>query len=152
MEGRKVLILRTLRVRCAPVRGFYSVKHKSADFRGIKRLPPIAGNGRKPFIPRSAFCAVTAPRPFAQSPHKARSEPFITEGEPMTTDNTPKRPTHRVYAVTKRGENSYSREIGAFWAEEGGDGFLKLDYLPLNGARIVIRKPKAEDAGEGGAQ
>jgi hypothetical protein len=23
---------------------------------------------------------------------------------------------------------------------------LKLDYLPLNGAQIVIRKPKAEDA------
>jgi hypothetical protein len=67
----------------------------------------------------------------------------------MTT-STAKRPTHRVYAVTKRGEQTFWREIGAVWSHDDGDGFrLKLDYLPLNGAEIVIRKPKA---GEGGAQ
>jgi len=65
---------------------------------------------------------------------------------------TKNQPTHRAYAVTKRGDKSYWREIGAAWAHGDGEGFsLKLDYLPLNGAEIVIRKPKAEGA-EGGAQ
>jgi hypothetical protein len=62
-----------------------------------------------------------------------------------------KQPTHRAYAVTKRGDKAFWREIGAAWAHDDGDGFnLKLDYLPLNGAEIVICKPKA-NAGEGGA-
>ena len=57
-----------------------------------------------------------------------------------------KQPTHRVYAVTKRGEKSHWREIGAAWAHADGEGFsVKLDYLPLNGAEIVIRKPRAKD-------
>lgn len=56
-----------------------------------------------------------------------------------------KQPTHRAYAVTKNGQKSYWREIGAAWAHQDGEGFsLKLDYLPLNGAEIVIRKPKAD--------
>ncbi len=64
--------------------------------------------------------------------------------------NTSNRPSHRVYAVTKNGERSIWREIGAAWSHKDGDGFnLKLDFLPLNGAEIVIRKPKAgEAAGE----
>ena len=57
------------------------------------------------------------------------------------------RPSHRVYAVTKNGEQSYWRAIGAAWPHSDGEGFnLKLDYLPLNGAEIKIRKPKAEEA------
>ena len=68
----------------------------------------------------------------------------------MTT-TTPKRPTHRAYAVTKTGEKSFWREIGAAWPHEDGKGFnLKLDLLPLNDAEIVIREPKTS-AGEGGA-
>lgn len=64
----------------------------------------------------------------------------------MTTKQT-NRPSHRVYAVTKNGDSNYWREIGAAWAHKDGEGFnLKLDFLPLNGAEIVIRKPKAEDA------
>ena len=77
-------------------------------------------------------------------------------------NTTPTRPTHRAYAVTKHGERKYWREIGAVWAHGDGEGFsLKLDYLPLNGAEIVIRKPlppKAEtdtaavtETAEGGA-
>ena len=63
-----------------------------------------------------------------------------------------KRPTHRAYAVSKSGDKTYWREIGAVWQHEDGRGFnLKLDYLPLNGAEIVIREPKTE-AGEGGVQ
>ena len=61
-----------------------------------------------------------------------------------TTTNPP---SHRVYAVTKNGKQSYWRPIGAVWPHSDGEGFnLKLDYLPLNGAEIVIRKPKADEA------
>ena len=59
-------------------------------------------------------------------------------------------PTHRIYAVT-RGKNkkNYWHEIGACWAHEDGEGFsLALDYLPLNGADLVIRKPKPKDEPE----
>jgi hypothetical protein len=71
------------------------------------------------------------------------------------TNKTSHRPTHRAYAVTKTGSKRFWREIGAAWAHGDGEGFtLKLEYLPLNGAEIVIRKPleKAEmEAAEGGA-
>ena len=58
------------------------------------------------------------------------------------------RPTHRVYAVKKTGgEKSFWTEIGAAWSHQDGKGFnVKLDYLPLNGAEIVIREPRAEQA------
>ena len=77
----------------------------------------------------------------------------------MTT-TSPNKPSHRVYAVTKRksGENDWT-EIGAVWAHGDGKGFnLKLDYLPLTQAELVIRAPKeksdtgdAADGMEGGA-
>jgi hypothetical protein len=59
-------------------------------------------------------------------------------------------PSHRVYAVTKEGKQSYWHAIGAIWPHGDGQGFnMKLDYLPLNSdAEIVIRKPKAETAEE----
>lgn len=65
----------------------------------------------------------------------------------MSTTN---RPTHRVYAVTRRA-NDESRwdEIGAVWKHKDGKGFnLKLNYLPLNGGELVIREPK-DDSAEG---
>lgn len=43
------------------------------------------------------------------------------------------------------------RPIGAVWPHSDGEGFnMKLDYLPLNGAEMVIRKPKpgADEAEE----
>jgi hypothetical protein len=56
-------------------------------------------------------------------------------------------PSHRVYAVTRNGKRNFWQAIGAVWPHNDGDGFnLVLDYLPLNGADIVIRKPKAEEA------
>jgi hypothetical protein len=65
----------------------------------------------------------------------------------MSNTTTKQKPTHRIYAVSKRGDRSYWREIGAAWPHKDGDGFgLKLDYLPLNGAEIVLRKPKADEA------
>jgi hypothetical protein len=64
------------------------------------------------------------------------------EDKIMTT--TTKRPSHKVYAVTKGSKRSFWQEIGAAWAHADGEGFnIKLDMLPLNDAEIVIRKPKA---------
>lgn len=58
---------------------------------------------------------------------------------------SPNLPSHRVYAVTRNGKQSYWNAIGAAWPHGDGEGFnVKLDYLPLNGADIVIRKPKAD--------
>ena len=55
------------------------------------------------------------------------------------------RPSHRVYAVTKNGKQSFWQPIGAAWAHADGEGFnLRLEYLPLNDAEIVVRTPKAE--------
>jgi hypothetical protein len=68
-----------------------------------------------------------------------------SKGHTMIKTETPKRPSHRVYAVTKNGEKSYWTEIGAAWSHQDGKGFnVKLDYLPLNGAEIVIREPRTE--------
>jgi hypothetical protein len=63
----------------------------------------------------------------------------------MIKTETSKRPTHRVYAVTKNGDKSFWTEIGAAWPHQDGKGFnVKLDYLPLNSAEIVIREPRTE--------
>ena len=54
-------------------------------------------------------------------------------------------PTHRVYAVRKNGDKSHWTEIGAAGAHQDQKGCnVKLDYLPLNGAEIVIREPRSE--------
>jgi hypothetical protein len=63
----------------------------------------------------------------------------------MIKTETSKRPSHRVYAVTKNADKSFWTEIGAAWSHQGGKGFnVKLDYLPLNCAEIVIREPRIE--------
>ena len=71
------------------------------------------------------------------------------------TNTSARQPTHRAYVVTKTNDKSYWREIGAVWPHADEDGFtLKLDFLPLNGGEIVIRKPRKVEAetGEGGEQ
>jgi hypothetical protein len=75
----------------------------------------------------------------------------------MSNTQSKKMPTHRVYAVTSRKGKSYWRAIGAGWQHEDGEGIsIKLEYLPLNEADIVIRtageKDPVEDVAEGGAQ
>lgn len=73
----------------------------------------------------------------------------------MTTETTKARPTHRVFAVTKNGNKKFWQPIGALWVHPDGKGFnQKLDYLPLNGAEIVVREisDEQEAAGEGGAK
>jgi len=63
----------------------------------------------------------------------------------MTKTENAKRPTHYIYAVTKRGDSSSWTRIGACWPNGDGKGFsLKLDLVPINGADIVMREPKDE--------
>jgi hypothetical protein len=72
----------------------------------------------------------------------------------MSNTSKPKqRPSHEVFAVQKgSGDKNYWIKVGAIWPHEDAKGFnLKLDYLPLNGADLVIREPKAETQEGGGA-
>ena len=70
----------------------------------------------------------------------------------MTKETNKSRPTHRVYAVTKSGEKKFWQPIGAMWAHADASGFnLRIDYLPLNDAEIVVRIAGDKQA-EGGAQ
>jgi hypothetical protein len=64
----------------------------------------------------------------------------------MTNTESTKRPTHRVYAVRKSGnDKSYWTEIGAAWPNQDGKGFnIKLNLLPLDGSEIVMREPREE--------
>jgi hypothetical protein len=71
----------------------------------------------------------------------------------MSTSN---KPSHRIYAVSKRtsGDKNDWTEVGAAWAHKDGKGFsLKLDYLPLNGGELSLRIPtdKKSETTEGGA-
>lgn len=72
----------------------------------------------------------------------------------MTKETSKSRPTHRVYAVTKNGDAKFWQPIGAMWQHADLKGFnLRIDYLPLNDAEIVVRvagDKQAENAG--GAQ
>ena len=72
----------------------------------------------------------------------------------MTTTTPSNKPALRLFAVTKRGDNKRWQEVGAAWIHKDGKGYqLKLDYLPVNGAELVLRQPDAaenaspEDAG-----
>ena len=71
----------------------------------------------------------------------------------MTKEATKSRPTHRVYAVTKNGEKKFWQPIGAMWAHADASGFnLRIDYLPLNEAEIVVRVAGDKQAEAGDAQ
>jgi hypothetical protein len=70
----------------------------------------------------------------------------------MTTSSTKTRPTHRVYAVTKSGEGKFWQPIGAMWAHADAQGFnLRIDYLPLTDAEIVVRVAGDKQAEAGGS-
>lgn len=65
----------------------------------------------------------------------------------MTKESTKSRPTHRVYAVTANGEKKFWQPVGAMWAHSDAKGFnLRLDYLPLNDAQIVVRVTGDQEA------
>ena len=65
----------------------------------------------------------------------------------MATENTSKRPSHYLFAVTKRGDSDRGSwvRIGAAWPNADSKGFnFALDLVPVNGASIVMREPKEE--------
>jgi hypothetical protein len=69
----------------------------------------------------------------------------------MTKETNKNRPTHRVYAVTKNGEKKFWQPIGAMWGHSDSNGFnLRIDYLPLNDAEIVVRVAGDKQAENGG--
>ncbi len=58
-------------------------------------------------------------------------------------------PTHRVYSVSKNGEEKATwQEIGAAWPHKDGKGFnLSFAARPLEGAQIVLRVATAKKGG-----
>jgi hypothetical protein len=69
----------------------------------------------------------------------------------MTTSSTKTRPTHHILAVTKNGNKKFYQRIGALWAHADGKGFNQIiEYLPLNGAEIIIRVAGEKEAEAGG--
>jgi hypothetical protein len=60
-----------------------------------------------------------------------------------TSTRSPNAPTHELFAVreTKGEGKDHWQKVGSCWQHEDGDGFnVKLDYLPLDGSKLVIRK------------
>jgi hypothetical protein len=124
-------------------------------------LMPARAPRSRPLV-SVAFGSLPTPRPYAvpcgqpvnapldraghlrpTKPRKVHGFKFKAKGHHMSKSTN--RPSHRVYAVSKNGERNFWQPIGAAWAHGDGEGFnLKLDYLPLNGAEIVIRKPKTD--------
>ena len=71
----------------------------------------------------------------------------------LQQQNTGQKPSHRAYAVLPgKNKKGFWREIGAAWMHEDGKGFsLKLDFIPLAQADIVIREPlppRTDETGE----
>jgi hypothetical protein len=69
----------------------------------------------------------------------------------MSNDTQTKaQPSHRLCSVTDNGKGKPSTwtEIGAAWSNADGKGFnLEFAALPLPGAKLVLREPKAKAEG-----
>jgi len=64
----------------------------------------------------------------------------------QSDNHTP--PALIAWHVAERGEKKFWSRIGAAWEHEDGDGLtLQLELIPANGGRIVLRKPKEDEAG-----
>jgi hypothetical protein len=51
-----------------------------------------------------------------------------------------------AYHVAERGEKSFWTRIGAAWDHEDAKGLtVQLDLVPVNGGRIILREPAADD-------
>src|ERR1700730_12596684 len=111
------------------------------------RFAPACAAPRRFTGPAAAFERAAFPRG-PRCPTKPREvHGFKPRRKEHHMSKSSNRPSHRVYAVSKNGERNFWQPIGAAWAHGDGDGFnLKFEYFPLNGAEIVIRKPKAVEA------
>jgi hypothetical protein len=73
----------------------------------------------------------------------------------MANSTAPRRPTHYIYAVTRRedSDKGFWTRIGAAWPNADGKGFsCRLDLVPINGADILMREPREEELPEGDGQ
>jgi hypothetical protein len=60
-------------------------------------------------------------------------------------DTQSNKPSHFVYVVEGKGEESYVTKVGAAWPNKKGTGFnIKLTALPLN-ARLVMTDASEAD-------
>lgn len=54
-----------------------------------------------------------------------------------------------AFHVTERNGKSYWTRIGAAWDHEDAKGLtMQLDLVPVNGGRIVLREPAADENNE----
>lgn len=54
-----------------------------------------------------------------------------------------------AFHVAERNGKSFWTRIGAAWDHEDAKGLtLQLDLVPVNGGRIVLREPAADEDGE----
>ena len=68
----------------------------------------------------------------------------------MTNETSTNRPTHRVFAVTKKpkADKGIWTPIGAAWPHRDGKGFnLPFAFMPIKEAEIVIRTAEPRDGG-----
>lgn len=65
----------------------------------------------------------------------------------MTTPNSNKQPSHRLFTVKGDDENTTWLSIGAAWRNKDAQGFtLILDAIPLDG-RVVMREISERNGG-----
>jgi hypothetical protein len=64
--------------------------------------------------------------------------------------NTKSRPTHRIYSVSKKGEEKpVWTELGAAWPHKDGKGFqLKFKASPFGECEVVLRKIEPKPAAQ----
>lgn len=64
----------------------------------------------------------------------------------MSNEQSAKVPAYRIYSVSRDGDKkAVWQEIGAAWTHKDGKGLnLNFAALPLKGAQIVLRVPKAK--------
>jgi hypothetical protein len=103
-----------------------------------------------PSVPFGQLVTAALVRPGRRTGIEAANGAGSHRKDSTMTTQTKSQPTHRAYAVTKYGDKKFWQPIGAMWAHQDGKGFgLRLDYLPLNGAQIVIRSVDDEKPGNG---
>jgi hypothetical protein len=107
----------------------------------------VQQRARKRGVPHFDQIRIAAP---AFNRHRGRHPGGLTieRSTQMATENTAKRPTHYIYAVTKRGDDDkgFWTRIGATFEHGDSKGFsVVLDLVPINGADIVMREPKEEE-------
>ncbi len=63
-------------------------------------------------------------------------------------------PAYRIYSVMPNGDKKpIWQEIGAAWKNKDGKGFnLQFKALPLEGAQVVLREPKAKKVADKSSQ